>query len=122
MDLKITSTQVEDKVPVTIFHLHGWLDSQSEEQFVDAIQKARQAGVSFVLLDLSEVEIITSAGLRAMQKAFQILTPVEDAFKVAHLKLSGAPPHIYHVLGITGFLHNVPIYESVQDALLSFQN
>jgi len=34
--------------------------------------------------------------------------------------LCNAPPQIYNVLGITGFLQNIPMYESLADALESF--
>jgi hypothetical protein len=40
--------------------------------------------------------------------------------KVAHLKLCNAPPQIYNVLGLTGFLQNIPMYESMDSALGSF--
>jgi len=39
---------------------------------------------------------------------------------VAHLKLCNAPPQIYNVLGITGFLQNILMYESQDAALQSF--
>jgi len=39
---------------------------------------------------------------------------------VAHVKLCNAPPQVYHVLGITGFLQNIPNFESQQAALDSF--
>jgi anti-anti-sigma factor len=120
IDLKITPEQVQGKVPVTIFHLRGWLDAQSEGHLVEAAQKAYDAGARFLLLDLSELDTMTSAGIRAIQRVFQLYTPKEEPFKVSHLKLSSAPPQIYHVLGITGFLHNVPMYEDVQDAVATF--
>jgi len=120
IDLKITSDQVQGKVPVTIFHLRGWLDAQSEGQLVEAAQKAYDEGARFLLLDLSELDTMTSAGIRAIQRVFQLYTPKEESFKVSHLKLASAPPQIYHVLGITGFLHNVPMYENVQDAVATF--
>jgi anti-anti-sigma factor len=119
-DLKITPEQVQGKVPVTIFHLRGWLDAQSEGQLVDTARNAFDQGARFLLLDLSELDTMTSAGIRAVQRVFQMFTPKDEAFKVSHLKLASAPPQIYHVLGITGFLQNVPMYESVQDAVATF--
>jgi hypothetical protein len=58
--------------------------------------------------------------MRALQKVYQIFTPKDEQFKVAHLKLSSAPPQIYNVLGITGFLQNIPMYESTEAALETF--
>ncbi len=119
-DFKMVKEVPEGKPNVAVFHLGGWLDAQSEGQLVEAVQKAKDEGAQYVLLDLKEMDTITSAGIRAMQKCYQMLTPREDAYRVPHLKLCSAPPHIYQVLGITGFLVNVPMYEAVSDAVESF--
>ena len=119
-DLKIISEQVEVSVPVTVFYLRGWLDSQSEEQLLETARLAYDEGARFLLIDMSDLDTLTSAGMRALQKVYQIFTPKEDHFKVAHLKLCNAPPQIYNVLGITGFLQNIPMYESMDTALDSF--
>jgi len=119
-DLKITSEQVQASVPVTVFYLRGWLDSQSEEQLLETARLAYDEGARYLLINMSDLDTLTSAGMRALQKVYQIFTPKEDHFKVAHLKLCNAPPQIYNVLGITGFLQNIPMYESMDTALDSF--
>jgi anti-anti-sigma factor len=119
-DLNITSEQRQADVPVTVFRLRGWLDAQSEEQLLEDARIAYDGGARYLLLDMSDLDTLTSAGMRAIQKVYQIFTPKEDQFKIAHLKLCNAPPQIYNVLGITGFLHNIPMYASLDDALESF--
>jgi anti-anti-sigma factor len=119
-DLKITSEQTQADVPVTVFHLSGWLDAQSEEHLLETARTAYDGGVRYLLIDMSDLDTLTSAGMRALQKVYQIFTPKEDQFRVAHLKLCNAPPQIYNVLGITGFLQNIPMYESLDAALQSF--
>jgi anti-anti-sigma factor len=119
-DLRISSEQIQADVPVTVFHVRGWLDAQSEEQLLEAARTSYDEGARYLLIDMSELDTLTSAGMRALQKVYQIFTPKEDHFKVAHLKLCNAPPQIYNVLGITGFLHNIPMYESRDAALRSF--
>lgn len=119
-DLKITEEQVQTLVPVTVLHVRGWLDAQSEESLLAAARTAYENGARFLLIDMDELDTLTSAGIRAIQKVYQIYTPKEDHLKVSHLKLCNAPPQIYNVLGITGFLHNVPMYESLSAALESF--
>ena len=119
-DLNISSEQTSGEVPVTVLHLRGWLDSQSEEQLLEAARGAYDGGARYLLIDLHDLDTLTSAGMRALQKCYQIFTPREDHFKVAHLKLCNAPPQIYNVLGITGFLQNIPMYESMETALQSF--
>lgn len=119
-DLKIMSEQMQAKVPVTVFHMRGWLDAQSEEAFLGAARIAYEEGARFLLINMDELDTLTSAGIRAIQKVYQMYTPREEHLKVSHLKLCNAPPQIYNVLGITGFLHNVPMYESLGAAIDSF--
>ena len=121
-DLKITSEQKQAAVPVTVFYIRGWLDGQSEEQFLEVARSTYESGARYILIDMTELDTITSAGIRAIQKLYQMYTPKEDRFKVAHLKLCNAPPQIYNVLGITGFIQNIPMYENLEDALASFGN
>jgi anti-anti-sigma factor len=119
-DLRISTEQVQADVPVTVFHLRGWLDAQSEEQLLEAARTTFDSGARYLLIDMGDLDTLTSAGMRALQKVYQIFTPTDDHLKVAHLKLCNAPPQIYNVLGITGFLQNIPMYESMDAALQSF--
>jgi anti-anti-sigma factor len=118
--LKITKEQVQGKVQITVLHLRGWLDAQSEELLLGAARDSYTEGSRFLLIDLAEVDTLTSAGMRAMQKVYKLYTPAEEHFKVSRVKLCNAPPQVYHVLGITGFLQNIPNYETLQDAVESF--
>ena len=43
-DLTISSEQVQADVPVTVFHLRGWLDAQSEGQLLEAARTAHDDG------------------------------------------------------------------------------
>ena len=119
-DLQISSQEIQADMPVTVFQLRGWLDAQSEEQLLEAARNAYDSGARYLLIDMSDLDTLTSAGMRALQKVYQIFTPKDDQFKVAHLKLCNAPPQIYNVLGITGFLQNIPMYESQDAAIQSF--
>jgi len=119
-EFRIVSEQVQAGVPVTVFHIRGWLDAQSEAQLLENARLAYDEGARYLLINMSDLDTLTSAGMRALQKVYQIFTPKEDQFKIAHLKLCNAPPQIYNVLGITGFLQNIPMYESMDTALVSF--
>jgi len=120
-DLKNTVEQVQGAVPVTVFHLRGWLDAQSEEQFVGWASEAYENGTRYLLLDLSELDTLTSAGMRAIQKVYKQYTPAGTPKDVAYLKLASAPPQVYHTLKVTGFLQAIPMYESVQSAVDAFK-
>jgi len=119
-EFKITSEQMQASVPVTVFRVSGWLDAQSEGQLLSTAQLAHDEGARYLLIDMSGLDTLTSAGMRALQKVYQLYTPADEQVKVAHLKLCNAPPQIYNVLGITGFLQNISMYESLDSALNSF--
>lgn len=119
-DLKIVSEQKQGRVPVTIFHIRGWLDAQNEERLLNAAHLAYNEGARYLLIDLSDLNTLTSAGMRAIQRVYQLFTHRDEQPKTAHLKLCSAPPQIYNILGITGFLHNLPMYESMEAALETF--
>jgi len=119
-DLKITSETIMGSVSVMVFHIAGWLDAQGEGQLLESARTAHDEGARYLLIDMNDLDTLTSAGMRALQKVYQMFTPKEDAFKVTHLKLCNAPPQIYNVLGITGFLQNIPMYESLNAAIETF--
>lgn len=119
-DFRISSEEIQADVPVTVFHLYGWLDAQSEEELLAAARTAYDEGARYLIIDMSRLDTLTSAGMRALQKVFLIFAQKEDPSQVMRVKLCNAPPQIYNVLGITGFLQNIPMYESMDTALQSF--
>ncbi|MBI3169380.1 MAG: STAS domain-containing protein [Chloroflexi bacterium] len=117
-DFKITNEQIQhqDK-PVTIFHMRGWLDAQSEADLFSAAEEARTQGVRYLVLNLEDIQMLTSAGIRALQKVYKLFLSPETS----GMKLCSAPPQVYHALAITGFLQTVPMYENLQAALTSYE-
>ncbi len=111
-EFNITTEIPQGKPNVAVLRLNGWLDAHSESQLVEAVQKAKGLGAEFVLIDLAGVSTITSAGIRAIQRSFGLLTPQGETV-VGRLKLCSAPPPVYEVLRITGILRSVPMYESL---------
>ena len=120
VNLRIIKEQVQGKVHVTVLHLRGWLDMNSEELLVATARDAYEEGSRYLLIDLAEVITLTSAGIRSMQKVYKIFTPVEERSKMTRVKLCNAPPQINNVLGITGFLVTIQNYETLQAAINSF--
>ncbi|NOH01369.1 MAG: STAS domain-containing protein [Chloroflexi bacterium] len=116
----VTKEQMQGNVPVTVLHVRGWLDAQSEEALLAEARNAYDEGARYLVINLDEVDTLTSAGMRTLQKIYKIFTPQEEAYKVAHVKLCNAPPQVYHVLGITGFLQSIQNYETLQAAVDSF--
>jgi anti-anti-sigma factor len=120
--LTITKEIVDAKIQVTVLHLNGALDAQSEEILLAHARDAYDAGARYIVLDLAEVTVLSSAGMRAMQKVYKMFTPKADMYKIFYVKLCRAPQDLYQTLDITGFLQNIQGYKTLQDAIESFEN
>jgi anti-anti-sigma factor len=129
-ELNITASQVQGEIPVTILHLSGHLHGSTETELLDRARQAREDGAEHLLLDLSGVEVLTSAGLRAIHNIFNLFTPQndralikqhgEEPYKSPYFKLVCPNPNVYYVLNIAGFLQNIPIYNNMEEAVSSF--
>ena len=130
-ELNITASQIQGEVSVTILHLSGHLHGNTEQQLIDRARQAYEDGSTHILLDLSEVEVLTSAGLRAIHNIFNLLTPQADLviihqhgdepYKSPYFKLVCPNPDVYYILNIAGFLQNILIYNNMDEAIASFQ-
>jgi hypothetical protein len=87
-DLRNSVEQVQGIVPVTIFHLRCWLDAQSKEPFGQWAKEAYEEGTRYLLLDLSELDTLTSAGMRPAQKVNKLYTPKGAGKEHPYLKLA----------------------------------
>jgi anti-anti-sigma regulatory factor len=130
-ELTITASQIQGEVPVTILHLSGHLHGTTEHDLIDRARQAQEDGSKYLLLDLSDVEVLTSAGLRAIHNIFNLFTPRSDRdvirqhgdepYKSPYFKLVCPNPDVYYVLNIAGFLQNILIYNNMEEAVSSFQ-
>ena len=77
-ELNINVTQAQGNVPVTVMHLNGHLHGETEGLLLGRARQAVQDGSKHILLDLSGVDVLTSAGLRAIHSIFNLLTPQGD--------------------------------------------
>jgi len=131
-ELDITTSQIQGERPVAVLHLSGHLHGDTEKQLLDRARQTREDGSQYLLLDLSGLEVLSSAGLRAIHKIFNLFTPPRDAeiirqheqepYKSPYFKLVCPNPDIYYVLNIAGFLQNILIYNNMEDAVNSFSN
>jgi len=120
-NLKNSIEQVRGEVPITTFHLSGRLDQLGEDDFLKWASDAFQAGARYLLLDMSEVTMLTSAGMRALTKVYKMFTTEDSSLETSQLKIAAAPPPVYEPLRITGFLKSIPVYETVQSAIDAFK-
>lgn len=126
--LKITKT--EGTTP--ILHLEGNIDGQTEALVVNAAQETFDAGARSLVLDMGGVQMVSSAGLRALHTIYKMFTPADlaqawhtehpdETFKSPYFSLAQASSQVHYVLSISGFLQNICMYTTVQEALDSFK-
>src|SRR5215208_2829652 len=130
-ELNITASQIQGDVPVTILRLSGHLHGDTERELLDRVRQAYEDGSKYLLLDLSEIDILSSAGLRAIHNIFNLLTPQSDVelirqhgaepYKSPYFKLVCPNPDVYYILNIAGFLQNILIYNNMDEAVNSFR-
>lgn len=132
--MDITVTTEKARVDVALVHVHGNIDSSSYEAFEKQVQRLIDEGARYILIDLSHVPFLSSAGLRALNSLFyKIRSLVQDrseeemkqgiregTYHSAHLKLAAANKDVRQVLEISGFDMYLEILPDVKTALASF--
>jgi len=132
-ELEITVSQEQGRAPVTVFHLKGRMNLGTAEQLQARAQETIQAGARYMLLDLTGVQSLTSAGLRAIHQIYQLLRDASSAegdeaarkaqagaLKSPHLKLLNPTPDVRRVLQIAGFDMFLEVHDELEDAIASF--
>lgn len=110
--MQITS---RDENGVTVFALEGRVDSNGAGQMDDALQDTVADGQYRIVLDMSGVTYINSAGLRTLA---DILTKCQT--NDGSLKLVALSPKVERVLKIIGFDKFFTIYDDVAAASADF--
>ncbi len=128
----VVVSQAEEQVPVSILKLIG--DLNDEEPLTSQAQTIYENGSRQMLLDLSEVPFISSAGLRAIHSVYTLLTPPESpeeqkarrqgiaagTFTSAHLKLLNPSKHGLKALQVAGYDMFLDIHYDQAEAVASF--
>jgi len=132
MDIDVTEQQ--GQVPVTIIKVKGNVDASTYEAFQVVAESEFDKGARYVLLDLSEVVYISSAGFRAVSQIFKLLRSQlsvsaqvqmsqglrDGSYKAPNLKLLGPNPRVLDALKLAGFDTFLEIYEDLETAVASF--
>ena len=136
--MKITTTRVEGRVPVTVLKTTGSIDGSNYRLLIDEAKAACQAGTRDILLDMADTEYISSAGLVAMQTIIKLLQNEElpdpeqgwaamadidrsrEGGQRDHFKLVNVQPRIDRSLEQVGFKDYIAIFDNLDEALASF--
>ena len=74
MEIKVSTEN--GRVPVTVIHVDGNIDSASYEAFTTKTDELIANGTQYILVDLSHSPFISSAGLRALHSIFNKLRKI----------------------------------------------
>ena len=132
--LVINAVDAMGAAPVTVFHMRGKIDTMTYEQLQNKGDEAYRNGTRNLLLDLSEVNYVSSAGLRAIHHIFTTLreaSPDESdeaiskgiragTYKSRHLKLLNPSRDVQVVLKAAGFDMYIEIFNNLKEAVASF--
>lgn len=132
--MELTISHEQGRVPITIFQVQGLINMGSAKILEENAQQEYTAGMRYLLIDLSQVSSLTSAGLRAIHLINNLLSsspdaedsPTEEQDKAAmkqkspYLKLLNPQPDIRRVLNISGFDSYIQVFDDRQAALASF--
>ncbi len=132
--MNIAVSQQPGRVPVTVFRITGEINTNTYEQLQEQARQAFTAGTRNLLLDLSEVPYVSSAGIRALNNIFNLLrteAPGESAeamskglrdgtFKSPHLKLLNPSDMVVKTLNMAGVDMFLEIHSDFDAAIASF--
>lgn len=127
--MEITVSQDKGRVPVTVFHLKG--DLAAEEPLGETAANNYEQGMRDLLLDLTEVPFISSAGLRAIHHIFLLLHPdaqeksvqrgiVAGTYQAPHLKLLSPSKNAAKALRLAGYDMFLETSHNYKAAIASF--
>lgn len=114
--LRIAVSEEKGNVPVTILHVTGDLDSKTYTDFEAKAGEVIGSGSSNILLDLSGVSYMGSAGLRAMHGISNKLKSSGGG----QLKLLNPSEAVSKVMKTLGFDQFFDIHSSLDGALKAF--
>jgi anti-anti-sigma regulatory factor len=141
--MKITISKIGQPSAVTVLHLDGTLDGSNHQCLVEEAQMLYEAGTCDLILDLSNLTFISSAGLGAIHQVALLFHgkkhPDKDetwgAYRWAayrsidgdhkrktheHVKLLSPSKEVLEVLDLIGFTSLFEIYTDIQQAAASF--
>lgn len=125
--MEISISQAQARVPVTVVKFKGKLDLSTQTEFEGRVwESILKGGTRDMLLDLTDVPYVSSAGLRALNSTYKLLHPDQSSgqgsaqTKSPHLKLAGLAPRVKEIFTMGRFDSFLDIYETPEQALAAF--
>ncbi len=106
---------VQQSDQISIVSIAGSFDALTADQIAGCIDERISSGERHLVLDLSEVEFMSSAGLRVILGALKEIRQAGG-----DLYLAGAQGGVDRVLKMSGFSKILKAYDSVDNAIAHF--
>ena len=113
MPAKVTTKQYKR---VDLIEVSGRIDSSTAPQLEQALQKAIDDGHYRIVVDLSETDFMSSAGLRALLSALKQVR----RFNRGDLRLANPTERVHKALDLAGLFEVFKVYDNTVDAVGSY--
>lgn len=136
--MNIVISQAHGRVPVSVMQIDGKLDGQTYQDLIGKARDIYEAGARDILIDLTELTYISSAGLVALHTIALLLRGEvlpdhehgwasvksmdrgRDEGMQKHIKLFNPQPVVNSVLEMVGFLQMFEVFSDREAAVQSF--
>jgi anti-anti-sigma factor len=134
MEIKVSTES--GRVPITVVHVDGNIDSSTSESFLSTARNLIKEGTRYLLIDLSHAPFVSSAGLRAFHTLFNELRSINPesnlsdeqmkrgisagTYKSPHLKLMNLSPETRTAFETSGFDMYIDTFTDRKAAIASF--
>ena len=110
--MEITTRETGD---VMVVDLSGRLDTQTSGSAADELNRVTELGKTKILLNLSNLEFISSAGLRVLLRTAKLVQGANGKLMVCH-----ANGVVKEVMELSGFESFLQMHETEENALADF--
>ncbi len=133
--MSVTVSTPKENDAVKVIKIKGDLDMEMSGQLETQARAVHKDGARNLLIDMTDVPYMSSAGLRTLHALFELLrgdSPAESGeamrkgladgtFKSPHLKLLNPSPRVREVLKISGYDMFLEIHTNLGAAVASFK-
>jgi len=96
---------------VEIFEIFGRINADNAKDFENVLIQSFEEGVTKMLIDLTNLEYISSSGLRVL------LSIAKKIGESGFIYLCSLQPQVAQIFSISGFNNIFPVYENKEAAL-----
>ena len=109
------SIETDNRQSISVVKVKGRVDSETAPELDDALTKLLQDQHNQIVLNLQGVDYMSSAGLRAMVKAYQ-----SAKRSGGNLFLASVSEPVEVILRTVGMMQMLQMYPTEQDAMAAF--